>query len=123
MNDFKKILFAVELASTVSERITPYVLSMAHQYQAQIHLLYVAESLSRFGGLYMPHPSVTKFNQEMEPWARKKNSNPKSVPVTLTYGFSVRSIPSGEMFLAIEQPKLYRIAVNGTELSTDADSG
>jgi hypothetical protein len=59
----------------------------------------------------------------VQPWARAKSKNPKKVPLELMYTFDVRSIPSGDLMFGIEHPELYRIFVNGTEISIDAECG
>ncbi len=58
-----------------------------------------------------------------QPWAREVPDKPRHVAVTLGYTFEARSIPSGDLSLAIEQPQRFRICVNGQCISTDADSG
>ncbi|HRU06857.1 MAG TPA: hypothetical protein P5137_13905 [Candidatus Brocadiia bacterium] len=59
----------------------------------------------------------------VQPWARKPNPNPKSIPVSLTYAFDVKTLPTGDLALAVERPDLYRIAVNGFPLDIDAQNG
>ncbi len=61
--------------------------------------------------------------QMVQPWAREKLEDPKRVRVQLSYNFDVEACPTGDLFLALEQPKTFRIFVNGVELSTDADAG
>ena len=59
----------------------------------------------------------------VQPWARKKNKNPKKTRVSLSYCFPVNTIPCGNLFLAIEKPELYGISVNNNILSQDSESG
>ena len=59
----------------------------------------------------------------VQPWAQKKPANPQRIGVALAYTFDVKAVPSGELFLALERPEYYRIAVNGVAVSTDADCG
>lgn len=59
----------------------------------------------------------------MQPWARPAIENPRRVPVMLVYEFEVESLPSGDLFLALELPRTYRISVNGVRLSVEADAG
>ena len=61
--------------------------------------------------------------QMVQPWAQQKPKNPKKIPVALTYAFDVRALPSGDLYLAIEKPERYRVAVNGTAVTTDAECG
>jgi nucleotide-binding universal stress UspA family protein len=71
MRSFKKILFPVDL-SEVSPNIVPYVKDMAAWFDAEIHLLFVARILQHFTSIYVPHPSVNKFETEMVKGAEKR---------------------------------------------------
>ncbi|MCD4823098.1 MAG: hypothetical protein K8S55_00685 [Phycisphaerae bacterium] len=59
----------------------------------------------------------------VQPWAREKSENPKNIPLELSYTFDAAAIPSGDLFLGLERPELYRMQVNGTEVSVNAESG
>lgn len=61
--------------------------------------------------------------QMCQPWVQKKQDNPKSVSIELAYRFEVDAIPSGEIFVGIERAGLYRIFINGNEVSSDGDCG
>jgi len=61
--------------------------------------------------------------QMVQPWARERAKNPKSVNVALSYTFNVKSVPGGDLFLALEQPKRYRVVVNGVDIGTDTECG
>lgn len=67
----KKILFPVDL-SEVSPKIIPYVKEMAAKFDAEVHLLFVARILQHFTSIYVPHPSVSKFEAEIVEGAKKK---------------------------------------------------
>ena len=71
MEFFKKILFPVDL-SEVSPKIAPYVGEMAARFDAEIHLLFVARILQHFTSIYVPHPSVSKFEAEIIEGAERK---------------------------------------------------
>jgi nucleotide-binding universal stress UspA family protein len=71
MQAFKQILFPVDL-SEVSPKIAPYVIEMAEKFDAEIHLLFVARILQHFTSIYVPHPSVNKFETEVIEGAEKK---------------------------------------------------
>ena len=71
MEYFKKILFPVDL-SEVSPKLVPYVKEMAATFGAEIHLLFVARILQHFTSIYVPHPSVSKFEAEVVEGAEKK---------------------------------------------------
>ena len=61
--------------------------------------------------------------QMVQPWARKKNPDPKKTIVNLSYKFEVKVVPSGMLSLAIEKPETFKISVNGNVLSSDSESG
>jgi len=69
--------------------------------------------------LGIPH----RGGQMVQPWAREVPEQPKSVPVALTYTFEAEAIPTGDLFVAIEQPATFLVSVNGTRIDTDADCG
>jgi nucleotide-binding universal stress UspA family protein len=71
MGSFKKILFPVDL-SEASPKVVPYVRAMAEKFEAEVHLLFVARILQHFTSIYVPHPSVSKFEQELIGGAEKK---------------------------------------------------
>lgn len=71
MKTFKKILFPVDLSET-SQKIVPYVLIMAERFQAEIHLLFVARVFEYFTSIYVPHPSVDKFEAEITEGATRR---------------------------------------------------
>ena len=71
MDVFKKILFPVDL-SEVSPKIVPYVREMAAKFDAEVHLLFVARILQHFTSIYVPHPSVNKFEAEIVKGAEKR---------------------------------------------------
>lgn len=71
MQHFKKILFPVDL-SEVSPKLVPYVKEMAVTFGAEVHLLFVARILQHFTSIYVPHPSVNKFEAEMVKGAEKR---------------------------------------------------
>jgi nucleotide-binding universal stress UspA family protein len=71
MQHFKKILFPVDL-SEVSPKLVPYVKEMAVRFGAEVHLLFVARILQHFTSIYVPHPSVNKFEAEMVKGAEKR---------------------------------------------------
>ncbi|MGD8313422.1 MAG: universal stress protein [Syntrophobacterales bacterium] len=71
MHDYKKILFPVDL-SEASPKIVPHVREMAAKFDAEVHLLFVARILQHFTSIYVPHPSVNKFETEIVKGAEKK---------------------------------------------------
>jgi nucleotide-binding universal stress UspA family protein len=71
MKEFKKILFPVDL-SEASPKLVPYVTTMAEKFGAEIHLLFVARVFAYFSGIYVPHPSINKFEDEIVEGAKKR---------------------------------------------------
>jgi nucleotide-binding universal stress UspA family protein len=71
MKEIKKILFPVDLSET-SEKIVPYVQTMAEKFNAEIHLLFVARMMDYFVSIYVPHPSIDQFVGEVTEGAKKR---------------------------------------------------
>lgn len=61
--------------------------------------------------------------QMVQPWARKKNKNPKCVDLDLKYIFNVKELPKSVVYLAIEKIETFKIAVNGNLLDSDNECG
>jgi hypothetical protein len=59
----------------------------------------------------------------VQPWAREKSKTPKSTTVTLAYTFDCQALPSGDLFLAMEEPQTFRVSLNGQAVSNAAESG
>jgi hypothetical protein len=59
----------------------------------------------------------------VQPWARKHPAQPRTMPVTLMYTFDVKHHPSGDLFLAMEEPRDFRITLNGVPVNGDSDCG
>ncbi|MEI6212426.1 MAG: hypothetical protein WCR06_12475, partial [bacterium] len=59
----------------------------------------------------------------VQPWAREKSKTPKSTTVTLAYTFDCQALPSGDLFLALEEPQTFRVSLNGHAVSNTAESG
>jgi nucleotide-binding universal stress UspA family protein len=71
MQDFKNILFPVDLSET-SPLIVPHVRMVAEKFEAQVHLLFAARLLEFFTSIYVPHPSVDHFEKEIAEGADRK---------------------------------------------------
>jgi nucleotide-binding universal stress UspA family protein len=71
MQEFKKILFPIDLSQS-SSKIVPFVHSLASRYEARIHLLFVARVFDYFTSMYVPHPSVSQFEKEVLEGAEKR---------------------------------------------------
>lgn len=60
----------------------------------------------------------------VQPWARQRPARLKRTDVTLAYSFQVKTIPSGDLMLALERPASFkRIEVNGNSISLDNECG
>ncbi len=59
----------------------------------------------------------------VQPWARPSTHRIRTMPIRLTYSFDVETLPSGEVFLAIERPHTFAMDVNGVALCADVASG
>jgi nucleotide-binding universal stress UspA family protein len=70
MIEIKKILFPLDLTEN-SSKILPYVLSISEKYNSLIYLLHVVQDLNKWGKLYVPHPSMDKFQEEAIESAKK----------------------------------------------------
>jgi nucleotide-binding universal stress UspA family protein len=71
MKEFKKILFPVDLSES-SPKLVPYVLTMAEKFGSEICLLFVGRVLDHFTSIYVPHPSIDKFENEVIEGAKKR---------------------------------------------------
>lgn len=71
MKEFKKILFPVDL-SEASSKLVPYVLTMTEKFGSEVCLLFVARILDHFTSIYVPHPSIDKFENEVAEGAKKR---------------------------------------------------
>ncbi|MBU1181939.1 MAG: universal stress protein [Proteobacteria bacterium] len=67
---FNKILLPVDLSES-SPKIVPFVASMAEKFGSKIHILFVARVFQYFKGIYVPHPSIDQFENEIVEGARK----------------------------------------------------
>ena len=70
MVEIKKILFPIDLTEN-SSKILPYVLSASEKYNSMIYLLHVVDDLLKWGGLYVPHPSLDELQKEALEGAEK----------------------------------------------------
>ncbi len=59
----------------------------------------------------------------VQPWTRTSTDRGKRLPVQLNYEFEIETLPKESMFMALEQPARYRIALNENVLNADSDSG
>lgn len=71
MQDNGRILFPVDLTES-SDKLVPQVLTMARKFSAELHILFVVRIFQYFSSIYVPHPSINLFENELIEGARKK---------------------------------------------------
>jgi nucleotide-binding universal stress UspA family protein len=71
MKEFKRILFPVDLSES-STKMVPYVQTVAEKFEAKIHILFAARVFEYFTSIYVPHPSINKFEKEIIEGAEKR---------------------------------------------------
>jgi nucleotide-binding universal stress UspA family protein len=71
MKEFKKVLFPVDLSES-SAKIVAAVQTVARKFNAQIHILFAARVFDHFTSIYVPHPSINKFEKELMEGAEKR---------------------------------------------------
>ena len=71
MEGFKKILYPVSLIEA-SPQLVPYVKLMAAQFNAEIHLLYVAQKFERYRGVFVQSAVIESFSNELVSGAQKR---------------------------------------------------
>ncbi len=64
----------------------------------------------------------TRGGSMVQPWAREDEEGPTS-ELALRYSFRADGTPRGPLFLAIENPHYFEIALNGTAVAVDAECG
>ncbi len=64
MFDVKRILFPVDLSES-SPRMVPHVNTMAQKFGAEVHLVFIARVFEHFTNIYVPHPSIRRFEDEL----------------------------------------------------------
>ena len=71
MIEFKRILYPVDLSES-STNIVPYVQAVAEKFKSKIHILFAARVFEYFTSIYVPHPSINKFEKEIIEGAEKR---------------------------------------------------
>ena len=62
MEDFKNILYPISLTD-ISPKVAPYVVTMAKQFDAQVHLLHVLRRFDWFVDTYVSDPPEPDFKR------------------------------------------------------------
>lgn len=71
MKTIQRILFPVDLTEN-SEKLVPYVTSMAENYKASVYVLFVVRIFQYFTDIYVAPPSISIFENELVEGARRK---------------------------------------------------
>ena len=71
MEGFRKILFPIDF-SDVSPKIVPWVFTMAKQFEAEIHLLFVARRFQYLNHMYVDEAFIKNFEDISLKGARKR---------------------------------------------------
>ncbi len=71
MKPIERILFPVDLTES-SEKLVPYVITMAQKFHASVHVLFVVRIFQYFTDIYVAPPSISVFEKELVEGARRK---------------------------------------------------
>jgi len=71
MIEFKRILYPVDLSES-SAKIVPYVQSVAKKFESKIYIIFAARVFEYFTSMYVPVPSVSRFEKEVIEGAEKR---------------------------------------------------
>jgi nucleotide-binding universal stress UspA family protein len=64
VKEFKKILFPIDFSES-SQKIIPYVLTLAQAFHSRVHLLYVVRDFQYLTSFHVPHPSLDQLETEV----------------------------------------------------------
>ncbi len=59
----------------------------------------------------------------VQPWARQRRPDPRRTTVTLAYACDVQVPPTGPLHLGLERPGTFEVAVNGTLIPAETETG
>ncbi|MFO7666186.1 MAG: universal stress protein [Desulfobacterales bacterium] len=96
---FDKILLPVDLSES-SPKIVPFATDIAEKFGSKIHILFVARVFQYFASIYVPHPSINKFENEiaegarksLEEFTKKYFKNPESITTAVVKGDAAEQI-------------------------------
>ena len=71
MIEFKRILYPVDLSES-STKIVPHVRAVAEKFEAKIYILFAARVFDYFTSMYVPYPSISRFEKELIDGAEKR---------------------------------------------------
>lgn len=110
MQAFKKILFTTDF-SEGSAKLIPYVKMMADKFDSEVHVVYVAKAFDYFSEIYVPHPSIDKFEKEIAEGAQKRMKE-----FMEEYGESLPNVRTALLVGDIAEEVAKYVAANGIEL-------
>ncbi len=71
MIEFKRILYPVDLSES-SDKMIPYVQSVAEKFDSKIYILFAARVFEYYSSMYVPYPSISSFENEVIAGAEKR---------------------------------------------------
>jgi nucleotide-binding universal stress UspA family protein len=71
MESMRRILFPVDLSEN-PDKLVPNVITMVNKFNTDLHLLFVVRIFQYFTNIYVPHPSISVFENELVEGATKK---------------------------------------------------
>lgn len=86
------------------------------RWQAAREILKLDRAVREANGFYVRGGGMR------QPWAREASRKPR-IPLELKYTFTVTDLPSGGLWLAVEKPRRFAIAVNGNTVDATAACG
>jgi nucleotide-binding universal stress UspA family protein len=107
MEDFKRILYPVALTE-ISPKVVPYVVTMARQLDAQVHLLHVLRRFDWFVDTYVSDPPGARLQADCQR-LRKSGAGPgqtktrcvSSKAISRTYVSATLTVVSGTHYKQI----------------------
>jgi len=83
-----------------------------------------ADEILRVDTAVRKHLGLEQRGGEMvQPWVRSTRGTARTATVRLRYVFHMKAVPSGELFLALEAPQTFTIAINDHPVNGDLECG
>jgi nucleotide-binding universal stress UspA family protein len=70
MKEIRNILFPCDLTENAS-KIVPFLTMIAEKFDGTVVVFHVVEDLAKWGGFYVPHPSLQDFQAQAQEGAAK----------------------------------------------------
>ncbi|MBF0476822.1 MAG: universal stress protein [Deltaproteobacteria bacterium] len=71
MKAFDRIMFPVDLSES-SDRIVPRLKGIIKNFNAELHVVFVARIFGHFAGMHVPHPAIKNFEAEIVEGSKKR---------------------------------------------------